>query len=69
MKQQLTKRHQFTSKGQVQQWEAFHQTELRVQRLERIIEDLLFWGGEGTTYYNQAKEEYINDYCEVNKHD
>lgn len=68
MKQQLTKRHQFASKGQVQQWEAFHQTELRVQRLERIIEDLLFWV-EGTAYYNQAKEEYINDYCEVNKHD
>lgn len=68
MKQRLTKRHQFTSNSQVQQWEAFHQTELRVQRLERIIEDLLFWV-EGTTYYNQAKEEYINDYCEVNKHD
>lgn len=68
MKQCLTKRHQFASKGQVQQWESFHQTELRVQRLERIIEDLLFWV-EGTAYYNQAKDEYINDYCEVNKHD
>ena len=61
MKQRLTKRHQFAGESQVKQWESFHQTELRVQRLERIVEGLLFWK-EGSTPYNEAQDEYINDY-------
>lgn len=63
MKQRLTKRHQFAGEDQVKQWENFHQTELRVQRLERIIESLLFWK-EGSTPYEEAKREYVEDYVE-----
>jgi|TARA_A100001518_G_C1227286_1_gene80641 hypothetical protein len=68
MKQRLTKKADFHSNPDIKKYEILHQTELRVQRLERIIEDLLFWKKD-TVYYNQAKEEYINDYCEVTKHD
>lgn len=68
MKQRLTKKPDFQNKSDVEKYKTLYQTELRVKRLERIIEDLLFWV-EGTAYYNQAKDEYINDYCEVNKHD
>jgi len=68
MKQRLTKKPDFENKSDVEKYKTLHQTELRVQRLERIIEDLLFWKND-SLYHNQAKEEYINDYCEVNKHD
>ena len=68
MKQRLTKRPDFQNKSDVEKYKTLHQTELRVQRLERIVEGLLFWQKD-SLYYNQAKDEYINDYCEANKHD
>lgn len=68
MKQRLTKRHQFAGESHVKQWEVFHETEIRVQRLERIIEDLLFWK-QGTLYYKEAKDEYVKDYCGVEQND
>ena len=68
MKQRLTKRPSFETLSDTEKYKTLQQTELRVQRLERIIEDLLFWKKD-SLYYNQAKEEYIEDYCEVSKHD
>ena len=68
MKQRLTKKPDFQNKHDVEKYTQLRETELRVQRLERIVEDLLFWKKD-TDYYNQAKDEYINDYCEANKHD
>ena len=61
MKQKLTKKDDFYKKSSLTQYINLHVTELRVQRLERIVEGLLFWK-EGSTPYEEAKDGYVNDY-------
>jgi len=43
MKQIITKKSTFHSKTPCEQHELLVNTEFRVQRLERIVEGLLFW--------------------------
>ncbi len=62
MKQTITKKSTFHSKAPCEQHELLVNTEFRVQRLERLIEDLLVWR-EGSDLYNRAVEEY-NQYVE-----
>lgn len=62
MKQIITKKSTFHSKAPCAQHELLVNTEFRVQRLERLIEDLLVWR-EGRDLYNRAVEEY-NQYVE-----
>ena len=59
MKQRLTKSPDF------QKYELLHETQLRVQRLERIAEGLLFWK-EGRPPYEDAVAEY-NEYVGEDK--
>lgn len=61
MKQKLTQKAKFDSTSSPSNYRQLHETELRVQRLERIVEGLLFWK-EGSAPYNELKDEYINDY-------
>ena len=61
MKQKLTTKDKFTRECDFNNYKQLHETELRVQRLERIVEGLLFWK-EGSAPYNEAQDEYINDY-------
>ena len=61
MKQKLTTKIKFDSVSSLSNYRQLHETELRVQRLERIVEGLLFWK-EGSVPYNELKDEYINDY-------
>lgn len=62
MKQTITKKSTFRNKTPCEQHELLVNTEFRVQRLERLIEDLLVWR-EGSNHYNRAVEEY-NQYIE-----
>lgn len=65
MKQRLTKNTDFHELPNVKQYELLHETQLRVQRLERIVEGLLFWK-EGRPPYEDAVAEY-NEYVEEDK--
>lgn len=62
MKQRLTKKPDFQKLSIDRQYELLHETQLRVQRLERIAEGLLFWK-EGSSPYKDAVAEY-NEYVE-----
>lgn len=62
MKQRNTKKSTFKDKTFDEQYEQLAQTEYRVQRMERIIEDLLVWR-EGTDLYQKAVDEY-KGYCD-----
>lgn len=62
MKQHNTKKSTFANKTSDEQYEQLAQTEYRVQRLERIIEDLLVWR-EGTAYHRDAVDMY-KEYCD-----
>jgi len=62
MKQIITKKSTFHSKTPCEQHELLVNTEFRVQRLERIVEGLLFWK-QGSPPYEDATEEY-NQYME-----
>ena len=62
MKQRNTKKSTFASKTPDEQYEQLAQTEYRVQRLERIIEDLIVWR-EGTAYYRDAVDMY-EEHCD-----
>ena len=65
MKQIITKKSTFRSKPPCEQHELLVNTEFRVQRLERLIEDLLVWK-IGSDPYKQAIEEY-KQYIEEGK--
>tara|TARA_R110002012_G_scaffold49804_4_gene128820 strand:+ start:7473 stop:7664 length:192 start_codon:yes stop_codon:yes gene_type:complete len=62
MKQRNTKKTTFKDKTFDEQYEQLAQTEYRVQRMQRIIEDLLVWK-EGSAYYKEAVDEY-KGYCD-----
>ena len=62
MKQHNTKKPTFASKTPDEQYEQLAQAEYRVQRMERIIEDLLVWR-KGTDLYQKAVDEY-KEYCD-----
>ncbi len=65
MKQRLTKKDDFHNLPSVKQYELLHETQLRVQRLERIVEGLLFWK-EGSSPYEDVVAGY-NEYAEEDK--
>ncbi len=65
MKQRLTKKPDFQKLSIDRQYKLLHETQLRVQRLERITEGLLFWK-EGSSPYKEAATEY-NEYVEEDK--
>jgi transcriptional regulator of NAD metabolism len=50
MKPQLDTRQYFNNLSDEEKYELFHKTQLTVQRLERIIEDLRCWK-DGTIYH------------------
>ena len=62
MKQRNTKKSIFKGKTFDQQYEQLAQTEYRVQRMERIIEDLLCWR-KGTDLYADTVDMY-KEYCD-----
>lgn len=62
MKQRNTKKSTFKDKTFDEQYEQLAQTEYRVQRMQRIIEDLLVWK-EGSVYHKEAVNEY-KEYCD-----
>lgn len=57
MKQRLTEKDDFHNLPSFKQYELLHETQLRVQRLERLAEGLLFWK-EGSSPYEDAVAEY-----------
>ena len=57
MKQKLDTRQYFNNLSDEEKYENLHTTQLTVQRLERIIEDLRCWK-EGTKYYQQAERDF-----------
>ena len=57
MKQKLDTRQYFNDLDEESKFKLLHETQLTVQRLERIIGDLRCWR-EGTDYYQQA----VNDF-------
>ena len=62
MKQRLTKKPDFQKLSLDRQYQLLHETQLRVQRLERIAEGLLFWQN-GSVPYTSVAAEYM-DYVE-----
>ena len=65
MKQRLTKKPDFNKLTLEEQYTLLHEAELRVQRLERISEGLIFWR-DGSDFQKEAVAEY-NEYCEEEK--
>ncbi len=59
MKQLMTKKTEFSEMDRTKQFETLAVTEYKVKRLERIVEDLMFWK-EGTDFYKKAVEDYRN---------
>lgn len=57
MKQLLTTKPYFNRITLDNKYSTLHKTELKVQRLERIIESLLIWR-EGSDYYKEAVADY-----------
>ncbi len=65
MKQRLTKKDDYYKLSNQERRKLLYETQLRVQRLERIIEGLLFWK-EGSSPYEDAVAGY-NEYVEEDK--
>lgn len=57
MKQVITTKSKFVSMDEDDKFMLLHNTEFRVQRLERIIGDLMTWK-EGSRFYKEALAEY-----------
>jgi hypothetical protein len=59
MKQRLTKKPDFQKLSIDRQYKLLHETQLRVQRLERITEGLLFWQN-GSVPFSAVAAEYMD---------
>lgn len=57
MKQKLDTRGYFDNLDEDSKFQLLHETQLRVQRLEHITEELLTWR-EGSSYYNDAENNF-----------
>lgn len=60
--QKLTKKQNFHELTSDEQYKLVHETELRVLRLERLGQGLLFWK-EGSVPYKESEQEF-KDYME-----
>lgn len=59
MKQKLDTRQYFDNLDEDSKFALLYETQLRVQRLERVAQDLVVWG-EWSTYYKEARKELEN---------
>lgn len=59
MKQKLDTRQYFNDLDEESKFELLHETQLTVQKLERIIGELVTWKQKGA-YYERALKEFLD---------
>ena len=59
MKQKLDIRQYFNDLDEESKFKLLHETQLTVQRLERIIGELVTWK-EGSYFYQEAYQEFLD---------
>jgi hypothetical protein len=62
--QKLTIKGDFYKQSSLDKYKLLHETELRVQRLERLIDSMRVWK-KGSLPYQKAEEEFVEYMSEI----